>query len=244
MSGLLLKTLSEIVNEQPRAASVFDKYDLDYCCKVKRSLQEACAEKNVPVNDVIQILDGIFSARESELEFSALKLFQLIDYVMHTHHSYVRTEAPLLLSRLERMAALYGHRNNELFRISALFFQISCDMNHQMYKEETVLFPVIRQLEQNGYEPIAIDNKMYGYLQAAIKSIEHRHNHSASVMAVIKKLANNYTAPQGNCTRFNSLYANLQAFENDMHKHMELEHKIVFQKALNLEKEIKLSTLN
>ena len=35
------RTLAQIVSDDYRAASIFEKYDLDYCCKGKRSLQKA-----------------------------------------------------------------------------------------------------------------------------------------------------------------------------------------------------------
>ena len=37
-------TLAEIVTENIRAAVVFEEYGLDFCCKGKRSLTEACVE--------------------------------------------------------------------------------------------------------------------------------------------------------------------------------------------------------
>ena len=36
---LFSKTLAQIVDENHKAAAIFEKYDLDFCCKGKRSLQ-------------------------------------------------------------------------------------------------------------------------------------------------------------------------------------------------------------
>ena len=36
------QTLAEIVTRHPMAAAVFERHKLDYCCRGKRTLQDAC----------------------------------------------------------------------------------------------------------------------------------------------------------------------------------------------------------
>ena len=63
MNQLISKTLSEIVREQFQIASVFEKYNLDYCCNGKRSLQKACEEENVPVDKIVEDIKNIYSQK-------------------------------------------------------------------------------------------------------------------------------------------------------------------------------------
>jgi len=72
MNQLISKTLSEIVNEQFQTASVFEKYHLDYCCKGKRSLQQACEEESVPVNKIVEDLQYIYSNKTGALDFTSI----------------------------------------------------------------------------------------------------------------------------------------------------------------------------
>jgi regulator of cell morphogenesis and NO signaling len=48
------KSLAEIVNSNFKAATIFEKYNLDYCCKGKRSLREACLDKSLPLDIIDQ----------------------------------------------------------------------------------------------------------------------------------------------------------------------------------------------
>ena len=244
MNELLSKTLSQIVNEKHQTASVFEKYHLDYCCKGWRSLQQACSENHISLNEVVAELQNIYANKANELDFNKVKLYQLADYIVYTHHSYLKKEMPQILSYLEKVASEHGNRHNELYKISALFVDLSNEMTHHMDNEETILFPRIKQLEQYSFAPVLYDIKYFEYLVLPIIDMEDEHEDAGNIMAEIRKLTNNYMPPADACTTFKLLYASLQAFEIDLHHHVHLENSILFPKALGLERELKLNALN
>ena len=244
MNLLISKTLSEIVTEQFQTASVFEKYNLDYCCKGKRSLQQACEDENVPINEIVEDIQNIYSQKINALNFNSFKLYQLSEYIIHTHHCYIKKEIPLILSYLEKVCTKHGNRHNELYKISELFVDLSNELMHHMHNEETILFPRIKQLEQDGFEPNAFDIKYYQYLQLPIIDMEDDDEDADIIIAEIRKLTNNYTPPADSCTTFKILYASLQAFETDLHQYVHLENNILFPKALILEKEIRMCNDN
>ena len=45
-------TLAEIVKTNYRTAGLLESYNLDYCCRGKRTLEEACAEAGVNIDDI------------------------------------------------------------------------------------------------------------------------------------------------------------------------------------------------
>lgn len=53
------KTLSEIITDNFHLAEVFDKYNLDYCCKGKRQFEDACREDNIDPNLVLIDLESV-----------------------------------------------------------------------------------------------------------------------------------------------------------------------------------------
>ncbi|MEO8413437.1 MAG: DUF542 domain-containing protein [Ginsengibacter sp.] len=237
MNDLLSKPLSQIVNEQRHAASVFDKYALDYCCKGKRSLIQACRENNIPVNKVAAEIQYIYANKKEELDFDKVKLYQLADYIAYHHHTYVKREMPKILSSLEKVVNKYGLRHNELYKISTLFVDLYNEMMHHVRNEEIILFPRIKQLEQNGFQPISFDIKYYQYLELPIIDMEEEDEAADNKMTEIRKLSNQYMPPADSSTIFKELYASLQAFEIDLHHYVHLENNILFPKALALEKE-------
>ncbi len=50
MKNISERTLSSIVTEKFQTVQVLEKYNLDFCCKGKRTLSEACAEMGLPLN--------------------------------------------------------------------------------------------------------------------------------------------------------------------------------------------------
>ena len=57
-------TLAELVTGQTEAAVIFEKYQLDFCCNGKRSLQEACEQKGLDTDQIVTELEAIISNRD------------------------------------------------------------------------------------------------------------------------------------------------------------------------------------
>src|SRR5438132_2712654 len=119
MDTVLSKPLSQIVNERHEAASVFEKYNLDYYYRGKRSLKEACEENRVATNEVVEALQNIYGSQKCEVDFNKIKLSQLIDYITYTHHAYIKKQMAKILARLEKLHSIYG-TNNELYQVGEL----------------------------------------------------------------------------------------------------------------------------
>ena|SRR6185369_8847769 len=103
MEQLLSKTLAQIVNENHQAASVFEKYGLDFCCKGKRSLQIACDEKELPIAEVAHELESVINKDvRPVVNFDNISLTDLANYIIDTHHGYVKQELPLIFGYLKK----------------------------------------------------------------------------------------------------------------------------------------------
>jgi len=244
MEQLISKTLAEIVTEQFQTASIFEKYHLDYCCKGRRSLQQACEEENVPVNKIVEELNKVYTPKTGAIDFNSLKLSQLAEYIVHTHHSYIKKEMPQIISFLQKVSSKHGNRHPELYNILEVFTELSAEMTDHMDKEEMIVFPRIKQLEKNGLDQLSFDAQMYEYIKLPIINMEIEHDDAGNKMNEIRLLTNNYTPPADACTTYKLMYACLHAFEIDLHQHVHLENSILFPKALILEKEIQMSARN
>lgn len=235
MSELISKSLAQIVNNNHRAASVFEKYQLDFCCKGKRTLQQACQEKELKIEEVIADLEATEQGTSENISvnFDQMSLVQLSEYIVMTHHSYVQKEMPQILSYLQKVASKHGERHPELMKVFALFVAVKEEMEQHMQKEEQILFPRIQETEKwvkEGKE-MRINHT---YLQAPINMMEQEHDYAGAMLAEINKLTDNYQPPADACTTYRLSFAALQAFELDLHQHVHLENNILFPKALRL----------
>jgi regulator of cell morphogenesis and NO signaling len=246
MSELLNKTLAQIVTGNHQAATVFEKYHLDFCCKGKRPLSEAINEKQLPVETVVQELNEVLdkTANKNIALVNYISLWQLCDYIVATHHAYVRQSSTQIMLYLEKIAGKHGGRHPELVAILQLFTTITVEMTDHMFKEENILFPRIKELEKHYAEKIPLALPASAYIEAPIAMMEQEHESAGSLLEKIREKTNNYTAPADACTTYRVAFASLQAFEADLHQHVHMENNILFPRAVEMIKKLSMLSSN
>jgi len=237
--GTADETLGEIAAKDLRKAEVFKKYGLDFCCGGKKTVKEACAEKGLDVTKVEHELQNSekssFTARP--LPYNDWSLDFLADYIVNTHHSYVKKTIPDLRNYAEKVAKVHGSHHPELFEINKLAQEVCDEMSSHMVKEETVLFPYVKQLvssKNNGNGKVKYGN--LDSVETPINMMEMEHEVVGNNMDKIREISNNYALPEDACASYSYLFKTLDEFENDLHIHVHLENNILFPKALDLEK--------
>ena len=238
-------SLAQIVNSNHQAASVFEKYHLDFCCKGKRSLEQACTEQQLSVSKVMEDLQNIFAKdSNSTVDFEKMNLTQLADYIVQTHHAYVKNEMPQIQAYLEKTSSKHGERHPELYKIFQTFNAVKEEMEGHMKKEELILFPRIKELQKLADNENANLQLNITYLQSPITVMEQEHDHAGSLLNDIRILSNDYTPPQDACTTYRLSFAALKAFELDLHHHVHLENNILFPKAIETFRDLQTTILN
>ncbi|HMU45181.1 MAG TPA: iron-sulfur cluster repair di-iron protein [Chitinophagaceae bacterium] len=238
MTELLTQSLAQIVTENHKTASVFEKYHLDFCCKGKRTLKEACVENKVNPADVLMDLEStIENKTDDTLDPTEISLTQLVDYIVQTHHSYVHRELPLIHGYLQKVSSKHGERHPELYKILELFTAIKEEMEMHIRKEEALLFPRICEVEKLVGQN-ALTQLNMSFITAPVSAMEQEHEHAGSVMEEIRKLTENFTPPTGACTTYKLSFAALQNFEKDLHQHVHLENNILFPGVTTLIKQL------
>ena len=61
------------------------------------------------------------------------------------------------------------------------------------------------------------------------------HDSAGDVLKEIRRLSRDFTAPEGTCISYSTLYQALEAFEQDLHQHIHLENNILFPRAVEME---------
>jgi len=227
------QTLSAIALEHHQVIPVFEKYDLDFCCRGKRTLSQACAEKNVSVNEVLSEMQLAKTIAKPILPFTEMSAEQLISYILIHHHFYVKNAIPVIINHLEKLAMKHGDRYTHLVKIYRLFNIVKDELEPHMQKEELVLFPRIKEIAA-----LVLQNKdIYyapDYINAPIHVMESEHDNAGQAMFEIRRLTNNYTAPEDACTTHKVCMDELKAFETDLHQHVHLENNILFPLATSM----------
>ena len=91
MQPLENRTVREVASADPRAARIFEKFGIDYCCGGEKSLAQACSAANVSVRQVAEALEKP-SAEEDARDWQKTSLAELIRHIVEKHHGYVQQE--------------------------------------------------------------------------------------------------------------------------------------------------------
>lgn len=236
-TGEAEESLGQLAARDLRKALIFKKYGLDFCCGGKKTVRQACAEKGLDVTKVEQELqqaDKMPSTRP--LPYDEWSLDFLADYIVNTHHSYVRKTLPELRGYAAKVARVHGARHPELLAIHQLVENINAELSAHLVKEEQVLFPFIKELVLAVKSAKRVAVPHFGTIENPIGMMETEHEMAGKDLEQIRRLSNDFSLPGDACASYSLLYRLLEEFEEDLHMHVHLENNILFPKALKLEK--------
>jgi regulator of cell morphogenesis and NO signaling len=235
------ETIGEMVAKDYRKAQVFKKLGIDFCCGGKKTLDEVCDKKGLDVATVKAELDKAEAAEEgNSAAFDQWDPGFLCDYIVNTHHAYVRENLPFISELANKVARVHGDRHPEVIEVAQLFDRIASDLSLHLMKEEKILFPFVKELVEASKTGRTPSQAAFGSVSNPTQMMEVEHEHAGEDLSAIRAATNNYALPADACTSFTILYKKLQEFENDLFTHVHLENNILFPKAIKLEKELGL----
>ena len=106
-----------------------------------------------------------------------------------------------------------------------------------MMKEEQMLFPYIKELEEALNRRLQLSPPIFGTIQNPVRMMMAEHDSSGQALHKIREITNGYSVPSDAWLSYQTLYQALNAFEIDMHQHIHLENNILFPRAVQFEAE-------
>ncbi|MAT40063.1 MAG: iron-sulfur cluster repair di-iron protein [Ectothiorhodospiraceae bacterium] len=226
-------TVGQVVVEDFRAAAVFQRNGIDFCCGGGISIEAAAKKAGVETSAILEQI-GALSA-DSRVTTNFQSLTQLAEYIVEKHHAYVLSMLPVLEGYTAKVASVHGTNHPETVEIHQIFVAIANEMRHHMRKEEMILFPAIKTMEQVE----SAGETFNGSIANPIAVMEEEHENAGGGMERINALSSGYTPPADACTTYRVMYQELKAFEEDLHIHIHLENNILFPKAMELEESMR-----
>jgi regulator of cell morphogenesis and NO signaling len=227
-------TVGDIVASDFRAAVVFERFGIDFCCGGRRSLADACRTATADPEAVMRALDDLPASTGGDDDTARWPVDRLIEHIVSTHHAYVRSAMPLIARYLVKLEEAHGVRHPELARVRTYFDQIGRDLDQHMLKEEQVLFPYVAELAAREGR-CGRTRSPFGTVENPIRMMEREHREAADGLRIIRELTASYTAPEDGCTTYAVCMAELAHFETDLHRHVHLENNLLFPRAIQLE---------
>jgi len=228
------------VAERPNTSRVFESLRIDYCCGGDTPLAAACEARCVDPQQVLAQLAAVENQPpgEGEADGSAAErwidtsLLQLCDHIEQTHHAYLKTELPRLHEMIAKVLDAHGTNHPEMADVQQAFAALEAELAPHMFKEEHILFPAIRRLEESPIAPAF----PFGTVANPIRIMEHEHDNAGDALDRIHRATNGYAVPEDACNTYRALLDGLGRLELDMHQHVHKENNILFPRAIALER--------
>lgn len=232
------QTVREVVQQHPAAVPVLEELGIDYCCGGGKTLEDACSAKNVPLNELLSQLENALATRPTseDRRWMTSSLTELAEYIVEQHHAYAKKELPRLLALASKVHLRHGHAHPELNRVRELVEALSNEVGSHLLKEEQILFPRLKTIEDAADAGIKPPPAFFGSLFNPIRHMLGDHDDAGELLRSLRSQTHDYTLPDDACMSYKALYQGLSDLERDLHQHIHLENNILFPRALEFEK--------
>ena len=222
-------TLAALVTANPATARILERHQLDYCCGGSRSLEQACAERQLDPAAVLAELEAVQPTTAPE--WTTMTVAALVDHIESTHHRFLHEELPRLAALTDKVVDVHGSRHPELHNVKISFTALRDDLEPHLMKEEQVLFPMIRELAAATTVPTF----HCGTLANPIRMMLLEHDRAGELLADLRGLTTGFEPPADACASYQALYRGLAEVEADTHLHVHKENNVLFPAVLALE---------
>jgi regulator of cell morphogenesis and NO signaling len=233
------KTVREVALTNPEATRVFEKLGIDYCCGGNKSLEQACGEANLKIQQVLESLksaETAYDGRRQEKSWLTESLADLIAHINNTHHKYTREEIARLRPLFDKVCNVHGDKHPELLQVRLEFHALAQELSTHMMKEEMVLFPYIERMEEAVVSGEPVLPGPFGTVNNPVAMMMHEHDSAGNLLRSMRELSSGYQPPVSACVSYKTLYAALAEFERDLHQHIHLENNVLFPRSIEMER--------
>lgn len=225
-------TVGDIVAGDYRTAAVFEKYGIDFCCGGSVTVAAACAARGIDPSALARELAAATSAPErGDQDYANWTLTRLIDYITAVHHAYIKANTAQNAAYARKIADVHGQHRPELTQISAAFDAMATELMAHLEEEEEVVFPAIKRAEAASSAGSVPEAKDAETIARGVEALARDHDEVGGTLHSLHDLAMGYALPPDACATYALTYQRLQAFEDDLHKHVHLENNILLPRA-------------
>lgn len=152
----------------------------------------------------------------------------LIDHVVTTHHSYLKSELPILNQFVSKIARVHGPNDGEmLYELEKYYQELMTVLEEHIIMEEETLFPQVKEMT-----PHPTDEQMEQLLQI-ISNVEKLHDQVRQLLQKMREVTSNYTLPAHACRTYTATFTKLEELETDLFTHLQLESAIMLPRIIS-----------
>lgn len=219
--------ISTIASTVPSSIPVLQRHHIDFCCGGHRALGDVCDEKKLSLDAVLaEIAVAQAGPTPDHRDWTREPPSALIDYLLARYHEPTYPEFERLTALVDKVCTRHHDKAPERFTaLQQTWHALVNELIPHFRKEEVVLFPMLRRLEQQG----ALETD--GFMAAGpIQVMQMEHDDAGDALKKIRALCDDYVVPPEACMSWQALWIGLETFEAELMQHIHLESNILFKK--------------
>lgn len=232
-----LLSVGEIVKKMPKAANVFSKLKIDFCCGGNIKFAEACEKKGVDSDEIWEEINDAQqkSSSSADLDFDSFEVDFLADYINNVHHKYLYDKLPEINQIVTKVYNKHHEKYEYLSELFGLYTELEADLLGHLPKEEQILFPYAKTLLVNKRANTTPKPPFFGTINNPLAVMNDEHNRAGEIIHRLREITNDYTPPADACNSHLVMLDMLKDLDANLIQHIHLENNILFPKIVLLE---------
>lgn len=217
--------VKDIVNEIPKAADVFKRYRIDFCCGGNRPIVDAAAGLNVDMDSLMTELEAVYDKSIGEpinMEvWTNTDSNTLVEHIIEKYHRPLEEELTMLSPYVTKVSKVHGDSHPELLRVYELFYELKEELLEHTAKEEATIFPTLLKLDE-------VEGTERERMIDEIKLLEKEHDHAGQILRELREITGDFNPPIDACGTYRLVFKRLEMLESETFMHVHLENNILF----------------
>ncbi len=159
------------------------------------------------------------------------RLSSLIQFIEEEYHAGLKRDLPRLRFLAEKVSRVHGGKDQRLTEVRKTLAALADELELHLEKEERILFPAIRELEESG----TIGETCFASVRSPVDVMRRDHGQAEIALESLQRLTDQFTPPSWGCGSYRALLDGMRALSGNLREHMRLEEENLFPSALALE---------
>jgi len=241
MQDFLQRSINDIVSENHIRASVLYYFGVKFYDYKSETLEQVCASQGLNTESVFKAMELVNdNSSNTQKQLQSFPAELMVEYLKHAHFMFVKKRMPYVAQLIDGLTEVdfrYKALAEDLKAIFPLFVE---DFIEHIYEEEDTFFTYVNHLSRFLKDDVPSSEVFYLMEKNSVREFSLDHEVHDNEMEGFRKITNNFTYCDEADLQIKVLYSELERLENDLILHAKIENEILFPKALQLERLVKL----
>jgi len=215
---------------------VMQRYTIDPLTEIGRFHSMPASLQEMNKEFVASLLRSFEEKLFNAAEFESFDIELVVDYIQRTHAFYLQKKLPEIEQSILLLSGLYTANHPILAALQNFFREYCLDLTTHINEEEEKLLPYIVLLRNATATPADLSSFILAHQEYSIARFLSDHHDTEDELKDIRETIRLYNPPSTNESLYRILLSQLEAFEQDLHVHAQMEEQVLMPKAVSLEK--------